>query len=132
MESHRRIKLLTASLMLFLAFNTGCYYDQVYIAPVIPDLPDEPVSFAAEIQPVFTAKCVRCHSSGNPTAGLDLSEGNAYNNINKLPIVDKSTPAESLIYTKPDPAGSEFHNTKYSTTEAAIVLKWIEEGAQDN
>ena len=113
--------------MLFLAFNTGCYYDQVYIAPVIPDLPDEPVSFAAEIQPVFTAKCTQCHP---PTMGLDLSEGNAYNSINDPKYINLGTPAESLIYTKPDPAGS--HPAKYSTTEAAIVLKWIKEGAKDN
>jgi len=128
MESNRRIKLLTASLMLFLAMNTGCYYDQVYVAPA--ELPPEPVSFSAEIQPIFTAKCISCHSGGSPAAGLDLSEGNAYNSINDPKYINLSTPAESLIYTKPDPAGSHFQ--KYSTTEAAIVLKWIEEDAPNN
>lgn len=129
MKSNRGFKLLSASLMFFLAFTTGCFYDQVYIAPVIPDLPDEPVSFAAEIQPVFTAKCIACHPS---IRGLDLTEGNAYANINNATYINRGTPAESLIYTKPDPAGTETHSTKYSTTEAAIVLKWIEEGAPNN
>jgi hypothetical protein len=44
--------------------------------------------------------------------------------------INLGTPAESLIYTKPAPAAS--HSQKYTTTEAAIVLKWIEEGAEDN
>jgi hypothetical protein len=130
MKSKYNFKLVSLSLMLFLAFNTGCYYDQVYVAPVIPDLPDVPVSFATEIQPIFTAKCIGCHSSGSPAAGLDLTDGNAYASINVPKYISLGTPAESLIYTKPDPAGAHF--AKYSTTEAAIVLKWIEEGAQDN
>jgi hypothetical protein len=49
------------------------------IEPVVPEIPDEPVSFSSVIQPIFTAKCVDCHPS---IAGLDLSEGNAYNTIN--------------------------------------------------
>ena len=127
MKSNRRFKLLSASLMFFLAFTTGCFYDQVYIAPEDPDLGPDPVSFATEIQPVFTAKCIACHP---PTRGLDLTEGNAYASINNATYINLGTPAESLIYTKPDPTGS--HPQKYSTTEAAIVLKWIEEGAPNN
>jgi hypothetical protein len=127
MKSKYNFRLVSLSLMLFLAFNTGCYYDQVYVAPVIPDLPDVPVSFAAEIQPVFTAKCIACHP---PTMNLDLLEGNAYASISVAKYISLGTPAESLIYTKPAPAGAHF--AKYSTTEAAIVLKWIEEGAPNN
>ena len=123
-----RIKLLHLSLILFLAMNTGCYYDQVYVAPAEP--PEGDVSYATDVQPIFTGKCVSCHSVGSPAGGLDLSEGNSYNNINKLPYVDLSTPTESLIYTKPHSTGSHF--TKYSTTDEAAVLKWIEQGAKNN
>ena len=84
-----RIKLLPLSLILFLAMNTGCYYDQVYVAPV--ELPPDPISFADEIQPVFTAKCVRCHPD---IRGLDLTEGNAYANINNSTYINKDTPGE--------------------------------------
>ena len=127
MKSKYNLRLVSLSLMLFLAFNTGCYYDQVYIAPEIPDLGPDPVSFAAEIQPIFTAKCIACHP---PTRGLDLSEGNAYASINNATYINLGTPAESLIYTKPSPTGS--HPGKYTTTEAALLLRWIEEGAQNN
>ena len=128
MKLKYNFRLVGLSLMLFLAFNTGCYYDQVYVAPEdIPDLGPDPVSFAAEIQPIFTAKCTTCHP---PTKQLDLLEGNAYASINNTTYINSGTPAESLIYTKPAPTGS--HSEKYTTTEAAIVLKWIEEGAQNN
>jgi len=128
MKSKYNFRLVSLSLMLFLAFNTGCYYDQVYVAPEPPpDLGPDPVSFAAEIQPIFTDKCVSCHP---PTRSLDLTVGNAYASINNTTYINLGTPAESLIYTKPHPDGS--HSQKYSTTEAAIILKWIEEGAQDN
>ena len=125
MNCKHKIKLIPASLIFLLLFMSGCYYDQVYIAPV--ELPPDPISFATEIQPVFTAKCIACHP---PTRGLDLTEGNAYASISNPTYINLGTPEESLIYTKPDPAGS--HPGKYSTTEAAIVLKWIQEGANDN
>lgn len=129
MKSKYNLRLVGLSLMLFLAFNTGCYYDQVYVAPEIPDLPppDEEISFETQIQPIFTAKCIACHP---PTKGLDLTDGNAYASINNATYINSGTPAESLIYTKPAPTGS--HSQKYSTTEAALLLRWIEEGAQNN
>ena len=86
------------------------------------------ISFAGDIQVIFTAKCILCHSGGTPSAGLDLSEGNAYTSINNPTYINLGTPDQSLIYTKP----LSSHFGTYSTTEAAIVLKWIEEGAIDN
>ena len=122
------MKKWSVSLIMLAVLTTGCYYDQVYVAPVPHCLPcDVPVSFAAEIQTIFTAKCIACHP---PTLNLDLTEGSAYASIIMPKYINLGTPAESLIYTKPAPTGSHFQ--KYTTTEAAIVLKWIEEGAKDN
>jgi len=92
------------------------------------DFPDTaPVSYANNVQVIFTAKCVGCHSGATPSAGLDLSEGNSYNNINNATYINLTTPAQSLIYTKP-----LSHFRSYSDTEASTVLKWIEEGALNN
>ncbi len=111
----------------FSLFFTSCEW--VTIEPIVPDLPDpdEEISFSVDIQPIFTNKCVGCHP---PTRGLDLSDGNAYNSINNETFINSTTPSESLIYTKADPNGS--HSAKYSITEAALLLRWIEEGAQNN
>ena len=116
-------------MMMLTVVNIGCYYDQVL--PQDPYNGNEndtiPTSFTLKIQPIFTAKCDNCHP---PTKGLDLTEGNAYASISNPTYINLGTPEESSIYTKPHPTGS--HPQKYSTTDAAIVLKWIEEGALNN
>ena len=37
------------------------------------------------VQSIFNEKCVGCHGSENPSAGLDLSAGNSYANIFEVP-----------------------------------------------
>ncbi|RLD66602.1 MAG: hypothetical protein DRI95_06395 [Bacteroidetes bacterium] len=120
------LKCVLFCALCFSVFFTSCEW--VTIEPITPELPppDVEISFSTDIQPIFTDKCVACHPS---TAGLDLSEGNSWTSIQNGRI-NSTTPAESLIYTKPDPSGS--HPVKYSTTEAALVLRWIEEGAKNN
>ena len=111
----------------FSLFFTSCEW--VTIEPIVPELPppDEEISFSVDIQPIFTNNCVGCHP---PTRGLDLSDGNAYNSINNENFINPTTPSESLIYTKGDPNGN--HPGKYSITESALLLRWIEEGSQNN
>ena len=111
----------------FSVFFSSCEW--VTIEPIVPELPppDEEISFSVDIQPIFTSKCVECHP---PTRGLDLTDGNAYNSINNENFINSTTPSESLIYTKGDPNGN--HPGKYSITESALLLRWIEEGSQNN
>jgi hypothetical protein len=102
----------------------GCKYD--WILPV--EAPDEPVSFSQDILPVFSEKnCTACHD-GSPAP--DLSEENAYSAVNTASYINSTSPAESRIYTVPHPNGA--HPVKYSAVQAALVLAWIEQGAQDN
>lgn len=90
------------------------------------DLPGT-MSFARDIQPIFTAKCITCHSGVSPPAGLDLSEGNAYDHINNATYINLASPAQSLIYLVP-----QAHFAKYTSGESDKVLKWIEQGALNN
>lgn len=96
------------------------------------DFPDErvtPISFAVDIQSaIFNPKCAGCHDAFSPAGGLDLSEGNAYDNINNATYINLTSPSSSLIYTKP--LGG--HGGGYSAGEADNVLTWIEQGAIDN
>ncbi len=114
---------LTTVMVLLISLN-GCYYDQV-----VPDgpPPGKIISFSTDIQPIFDNKCNGCHP---PAGGLDLTAGNAYESINKTPYVDVSNPGSSTIYTVPAPTAS--HGGTYSPGEAATVLQWIEQGAEDN
>lgn len=103
----------------------GCDYNWIYEdIPVVN--PDEPVSFAQDILPIFSAKnCIACHD-GSPAP--DLREANAYTSISGG-YINTASPEESSIYTEPHPNGG--HTVKYSAAQAALVLAWIEQGAQE-
>lgn len=46
--------------------------------PFVTEIETIDVSYAADIQPIFTNNCIQCHNETHPT-GLDLREGNSYN-----------------------------------------------------
>ncbi len=96
----------------------------------------EPVSFAADIQPILTADCAtpNCHVGGGPPP--DLTAANAYNEITQLGYVDTSNATESLLYKlivstssnrMPPPPASPLN-----AEEIGYILAWIEQGAQNN
>ena len=108
-----------------------------------------PVSFAADIQPIFSARCTGCHSGGFPSGGMNLSSGVAYANIvnvtsnctASLKRIVPSSRSSSLMWLKTsnDPAkcGSAmpFGGPGLKTTAPADFAKlerWIDEGALDN
>ncbi len=107
----------------------GCTYNWIVEEDVIdPSDPDAPeVSFSEEIVPIFASKCTACHYTGNQMP--DLTADNAYTSLNTSRYINTSSPEESLIYTKPSPTGS---HVQYSEAEAALVLTWITQGAQNN
>ncbi len=123
----RALKIIISTIALALFFG-GCAYDFIPQEEVVdPDDPSaETISFSTEIVPIFASKCVGCHTAGETTP--DLSTNNAYSSLNSSRYVNKSTPESSLIYTKP--TGS--HYGTYSDAEAAKILLWIKQGAQDN
>lgn len=103
---------------------------------------NETVSFAADVQPVFTANCVGCHGRfGN--GGLDLRAGQAWGNL-----VDQASatytqdrvvpgvPDQSLLYLKITGAagvGGEMPpGNSLPAGEITTIRTWIEEGALDN
>ncbi len=104
----------------------GCKYDWILPEPDID--PEVPVSFSQDILPIFSEKnCTACHD-GSPAP--DLSEDNAYTSVNSASFLNRTTPEESSIYTEPHPDGS--HPIKYSAAQAALILAWIEQGAENN
>lgn len=106
----------------------GCKYDWI-LPEEMPDIdPDEPISFSQQILPIFSEKnCTACHD-GSPAP--DLTEANAYSSINTASYINTTTPEESSLYTEPHPDGG--HPVKYSAAQAALILAWIEQGAQNN
>ncbi|MGE4289866.1 MAG: hypothetical protein AB7E36_14365 [Salinivirgaceae bacterium] len=107
-------------------FALSCSYSPL-VEPevVVPDV----ISFSEQIEPIFKdAGCTSCHPS---VAGLDLKAGNAYANLTASDkYINLEDPASSLIYTKANPDAT--HPKLYSAQQAALILKWIEDGALNN
>ena len=124
-------KLFFTILVIAIAFSS-CTYDFIIpkeIVIVDPDDPNAPqISFAIEIVPIFENSCTACHDGGqNP----DLRAENAFSSLNSTRYLNCASPEESLIYTKADPNAGGSHK-KYTATQAALVLSWIQQGAKNN
>jgi hypothetical protein len=124
-------KIIFGLLILFIVFGwQGCIYD--FVAPDITAQVDTSVtiSFAAQIQPIFTANCVLCHKAGSNA--LDLTAGNAYNNINSSKYINIAAPAQSLLYRRIIASGGFTGHFNLPTDQAALLLGWIQQGAKNN
>lgn len=128
----RALKLLFIIVFAALLLG-GCKYDFILEeeVPVIdPNDPNaEQVSFSTDILPIFQATCISCHKTGGQLP--DLSAENAYTSINNKRYISTSSPESSLIYTRPNPGNTDSH-AKYTATQAALVLGWIQQGAKNN
>ena len=125
-----KITKILGALVIVTASMVSCTFDQVEPERAEPDDPNaDPISFSADIQPIFTSKCISCHP---PTQNLDLTAGNAYGQITQPKYMDLANPDQSLIYTYPNPNSATHSYRKYSSKEVADLLKWIQEGAQNN
>jgi len=53
-----------------------------------------PISFTADIQPIFTENCAvpECHSGPKPAKGMILSEGKAHHNL--VNVKSKESPRQ--------------------------------------
>lgn len=131
----KTLKLLFSFLMVVFLIS-GCTYNFLVpeeVPPTDPDNPDTPdISFSADIIPIFTNNnnCTSCHSTGGQRP--DLTAENAYASLNSTRYINKSTPEESMIYDYPHPDTDSHKQKKYTEAEAAKILIWINQGAEDN
>lgn len=130
----KKLKTLFAIIVVAL-LTSGCVYNFILPEAVIPTVdpedPDAPqISFIAEIAPIFNSKCIGCHKPG--MTAPDLTSANAIAALNNPKYINSATPEESKIYTHPHPDTGTHTQKKYTANEAALVLGWIVQGAQDN
>ena len=108
---------------------TSCQYKFIVEPVVPPPDPTDTISFSQQIIPIFDEQgCTGCHNTGGQQP--DLTTDNAYNSITGTGLVNSDDPPMSKIYYYPLPDGS--HYAKYTSSQAALVLQWIEQGAHDN
>lgn len=120
--------------VILVAFGTGCRQDTTLTLQSTEVIKDT-VSFKADLQPIFTAKCAiaGCHSDGGQTP--DLESGKAYQSLISMSLVDTTVPKTSIIFERltgvlspamPLTGSSDPDNIN------ALVLAWITQGAKNN
>ena len=105
-------------------FLSSCTSDT--LVPEVID-PGKQVSFSSDIQPIFNANCVRCHSG---STAPELREGKSYSSLISGNYINKTTPDQSILYLEMAPNGgmSSYSNS----SDAQLVLLWIQQGANEN
>jgi len=114
----------TTILILFLL---GCFYDEG-----LPETPEDiVVSYAFDIQPIFTNNCTSCHPI--LVSPPDLTAGNSYNSITNGNYIIANDIDASLLYQRllgnpgiMPPSGS------LPVSDIILVKNWIEQGALNN
>ena len=116
--------------LVIVGLNEGCYYDKVI--EVIPEVEGE-VSFASDIIPIFNASCNTnsCHATNDQDP--DLSPTNAYTALISGGYIDTDQPTQSELYqwmagNRSIPMPLDGANTEYN----ALIIAWIQQGAQNN
>jgi mono/diheme cytochrome c family protein len=123
--------------------------------PAAPDADPKNVSFAQDVQPIFTADCAGCHSPGGfaQAAGitLDLTAGNAFDSLAEHSEADHADDAggraalvvpgdaeSSFLFDKissASPASGErmpLLGFPLSDSQIATIRDWIDAGAPNN
>jgi len=100
------------------------------------------VSFAAQIQPIFTASCTaNCHSLTGIAAFLNLTAGSSYNNLllgssGASPTVIAGSSATSRLYARISgtTAGQQMplFLPPLSAANQTLIKNWIDQGAANN
>ncbi len=140
----RSIKLFfTVPAILFFVFVSGCK-DNIVMENDLQTPSGMKATFSDIQKQLFNSSCALsgCHAGNNPQAGVNLSEGSAYNNLINIqstlyPSFKRVTPGNkgtSLLYmvlsynseTKMPPTG------KMAQSVIDSVGAWIDKGAQNN
>lgn len=110
--------------------------------------PNTGISFAKDIQPIFSTNCVGCHQGGSAPAGLNLEPGSAYKNLANVKASeaslmrvapgapDKSYLLNKLLGTQSQVGGTgaqmPFRGTSLPQDQINLIQQWITDGAADN
>lgn len=101
------------------------------------------VSFSGDLQPIFNAECVGCHSDPYAMADLDLSDGASHEELidvpstgYAMPRVTPYYPSQSVIYGKMLGDGSFGgvmpQGGALPADQVEMVRLWIVDGAPNN
>ena len=121
----KKLKIFSISCVLGIFMLLSCEYEKR--EPFDPDSIPEDISYSEHVQPIFDNKCAECHPGLAPP---DLTPANSYFDLTNGNYLDLDNPENSYFYEKITGNGSM---AIYANDEdRAIILRWIEQGAQEN
>lgn len=114
----------------------SCTYKKENNDPCQSTVPDS-VSFKRDLIPLFSGNCIAsgCHSGGSPAGHLNLEPSLAYAQLSKSGsgYLNVANPTHSLLYSQLNSSSQPMPPTgKMEVCKINLVLKWIEQGAQNN
>lgn len=99
-------------------------------AATVPPPTTAPVSFKADVQPIFQARCVNCHGG---TAGLSL---NSYRNVMHGgvhgPVIVPGNPAGSSLIQRVSNGAMPASGPRLTTAQIQTLVNWVAAGAPNN
>lgn len=117
-------------LVAVLLMAAACHYDWIAADAAAPIDPDQEVSFSATILPLFSENCTSCHKGGG--VAPNLTPESAYSQISTSKYINTGSPGQSLIYRAVAPGMSLPGHKTLTSSQAALLLAWISQGAQNN
>jgi len=122
-QGDRKLITVVVALLLIsgIAMLASC---EKYSFKVETIAPGDSVFFQTDIQPVFTANCILCHSGSRDP---DLRDGKSYNSLSSDGYIDAPYSTCKLYTTV-----NANHPSSLSATDRAKILAWILNGAENN
>jgi hypothetical protein len=95
------------------------------------------LSFAVDVLPILQANCVACHSAGNSSGGLDLSNFSALmaGGNSGAGVVPENSAASLLVdrlTTDEVNIRMPLFGSPLSQESISLIEEWIDDGALDN
>lgn len=139
----RPAALLQRGLLVAAVFAGGCSDRGASVLQDPTPDPEPTVSFSADVQPIFDARCVVCHDSDGPS-GMTLLSGVSHGELVGVTAtgyaalrIAPGEPESSVLYNKITDSGlyggiMPAAGPALTAEQIAVIAAWIEEGALDN
>ena len=100
------------------------------------EVPADP-SYAADVQPIFSANCVTCHGASSPSGGYSLTSyaGTTGPGSDTVPNVIPNSADSSKLYrrvTGTETPKMPLGQPALDTVKTATIRNWIDKGAKNN
>lgn len=126
---------LVAAVLMGLFLFVGCNKDEGPLIRMGVPVDSTLVRYKSDIQPIFNAHCIECHTESDPK--MNLLPCCSYEQLTttgfNAPYVDTLVPTNSRLYMH---LTGQLLFMPYSgpilVEEAATILLWIEQGAKNN